>query len=384
MADSLRAPSSEAPGQEPARLFSIDALRGLIMVLMALDHANYFIAQKHPTSEIWDGVYPIYYDSTTFLTRFVTHFAAPGFFLLMGAGIALFAARRMEKGWNRRTISQRLALRGAILMVLQVLVVDPAWGLSPGGWGIRIYIGVLFALGGAMILSSLLVWLRSGWLAGIASALFVGTELLHPGLGMWSQVSHRPLEVMLVYPGGTETLWSYYPILPWLELAVLGMALGKWLQSAPLRTYAWLWRIGLTMLAGFVLIRALDGFGNIRPRLGNGWMDWLSPVKYPPSMAYTLMTTGANLMLLYGFSRAGDRARRLLSPLTVLGREPLFFYIIHLYLYALLGRIFAPQGSSIQTMYPFWLLGLLTLFPLCLWYGRWRQNLPARAVGRLL
>ena len=273
------------PGQrkDPARLFPVDALRGLIMVLMALDHANYFVAQKHPPSEIWDGVFPIYYDPLAFLTRLVTHLAAPGFFLLMGVGIALSAARRLEQGWSKRAIVGRLCLRGFMLMVLQIFVVDPAWGLGPEGWSLQIYIGVLFALGGAMIVSSLLVWLGPGWLAGIAATLFVGAELLHPGLGMWGQVSHQPLAVMLIHPGGTEALWSYCPILPWLELAVLGMALGKWLRRDSERTYAWLWKVGLIMLAGFALVRLGDGFGNIRPRLGNDWMDWLNLVKYPPS-----------------------------------------------------------------------------------------------------
>ena len=87
-----------------SRLFALDGLRGLIIALMALDHANHFVAQKHPPSEIWDGVFPVYYDTLTFLTRLVTHLAAPGFFFLMGAGIALFARSRQEQGWSRWAI----------------------------------------------------------------------------------------------------------------------------------------------------------------------------------------------------------------------------------------------------------------------------------------
>ena len=113
----------QTSSSEPSRLFAVDALRGLIIVFMALDHANYFIAQKHPTSEIWDGMFPVYYDALTFLARLVTHFAAPGFFLLMGVGMVLFARSRTDRGWSRWAIIRHMLVRGLLLMLLQVLVV---------------------------------------------------------------------------------------------------------------------------------------------------------------------------------------------------------------------------------------------------------------------
>ncbi|MFN2153984.1 MAG: hypothetical protein ACK2UX_02005, partial [Anaerolineae bacterium] len=120
-----------------SRLLAVDALRGLIMVFMALDHANLLVAQKHSPGEYWGGAFPIYYDSLAFVTRFLTHLAAPGFFLLMGAGMVLFARSRLARGWSRWAVIRHFLIRGALLIALQLLVVDQIWWLAPAGWGIR-------------------------------------------------------------------------------------------------------------------------------------------------------------------------------------------------------------------------------------------------------
>jgi uncharacterized membrane protein len=168
------------------RLIPVDALRGLIMVLMALDHSNLFVAQKHPSGEYWGGPFPDYHDTLTFLTRLVTHLSAPGFFFLMGVGMLLFARSRRKEGWSEGQIIRHLALRGGVLIALQLLIVNRAWELSPGGWGLEVYIGVLFALGGAMILGSLLLRLRPTALLVLTAALVLGTELLTPAPDHWN------------------------------------------------------------------------------------------------------------------------------------------------------------------------------------------------------
>ena len=248
--------TGEASAHKPSRLFAPDALRGTCIVLMALDHANHFVSQNHPPGEIWDGVFPIYYDPLAFLNRLVTHLAAPGFFLLMGVGMALFARSRRERGWSRWAVIRHFWLRGLVLIALQLTIVNRAWALSPGGWGIRTYVGVLFALGGTMILGSLLLWLKPAYLLALTLVLLVGLELTHPGLGMWSSVSHDPLHVILLWPGGTPDLWAFYPVLPWLELVTLGMAFGHWLASDPLRAFNRAWVLGAAMLAAFAVVRA--------------------------------------------------------------------------------------------------------------------------------
>lgn len=366
------------------RLFAPDALRGLLMILMALDHANHFIAQKHSPAEMWGGRFPVYTEVLPFITRWVTHLAAPGFFLLMGMGMALLAHKRLQQGWTRWEVFRHFWIRGFLLVFLQLIVVNRAWELSPGGWGVDVYFGVLYALGSTMIWGAWFFKLPLRYLLIFAMVLFVGVEFLHPSPEMWGRISQDFANVTVMRPGGTQKLWSYYPFMPWLELVIFGMVLGKWLAKDSKKAFSRMWKLGLAFLAAFVVIRVLDGFGNIRPRMGNTWMDFLNPVKYPPSMTFTLMTTGVNLLLLWAFSRTGEKVQGILHPLTVFGKAPLFFYVLHLFLYAGIGNLIAPKGMSIPTMIPFWLLGLLLLFPLCLWYERFKHKQPSKSPLRYL
>ena len=362
------------------RLFAVDALRGLIIILMALDHANYFIAHKHSSGEYWGGILPVYDSSLAFVTRFITHLAAPGFFFLMGVGMLLFAQRREDFGWGRWAVIRHFFIRGVVLIAIQLLVVNRIWPLAADSWP-NIYIGVLIALGGTMILGSLLLWLKPSYLVVLALVLFIGTELLVPEPGLWGkfQISH-PLDYLnpiLIYPGGDGNFWSNYPLLPWLELVVFGILFGRWLIHDMQQAYQGATVIGLVFLAGFMVIRYLDGFGNILPREGDTWIDFLNVIKYPPSMAFTLLTMGLNLILLGLFARTNSRIQSFFYPLVVYGQAPLFFYVLHLSLYAGLGLWLVPEGMSIANMYPYWLLGLLILFPVCLVYGMLKHREPA-------
>ena len=388
MAHEEVAPTRPASGRKPCRLFAPDALRGLIIVFMALDHANLLVAQKHSPGEYWGGAFPTYSDTLAFLTRFVTHFSAPGFFLLMGIGMALFARSRREEGWGKVRTSIHFVVRGAVLMILQLLVVNRAWEMSPGGWGIRFYFGVLFALGSAMVVGSVLVWLRPTLLLVLTAALLIGAELLVPDPSLWGSGMSVPVLVHLVpggiaHPDGGAWLWSNYQMIHWLELVTLGLAFGHWLADDPRQAYGRAWRLGLACLAAFVVVRGLDGFGNIRPRMGDSWIDVLNPVKYPPSIAFTLLTTGVNLALLWLLSRAGKGVRRALVPLVVFGQAPLFFYVLHLFVFVAMGHLFAPDGTSIPKMFPFWLAGLAILYPLCLAFRRFKKRKPVHSLVRL-
>jgi uncharacterized membrane protein len=367
-----------------SRFFALDALRGLIIVLMALDHANYFVAQKHSPGEYWGGPFPVYPDALAFLTRFVTHLAAPGFLFLMGVGMVLFVCSRERHGWSRWKVLGHFLIRGGFLIALQLLVVNRVWELSPERWEVSVYIGVLFALGGCMILGGPLVWLRPAHLLALTALLFVGTELIHPSPDLWGMVSNDPANLLLARPGGDRNLWSNYPVLPWLELVTLGMVFGHWLVEDPRRAFSQAWKLGLAFLLAFLVVRLLDGFGNIRPRPGDSWIELLNAVKYPPSMAFSLLTMGVNLLLLWLFTRTGEKLQRFLRPLVVFGQVPLFFYILHLFLYAIMGRLLTPQGSSIAAMIPLRLLGLVALYPLCLGYGRFKQRQSPGSLIRFL
>jgi uncharacterized membrane protein len=370
-----------------SRLFAVDALRGLIIIFMALDHANFFVAHKHSPGEYWGSGFPVYYDSLAFMTRFITHLSAPGFFFLMGVGMFLFADSHQERGWGKWPTIRHFLIRGIVLILIQQLIVNRAWELASDSWP-NIYIGVLFALGSTMIIGSLLLWLKPIYLLVLSVVLFFGTEFLVPAPELWGTFQFsNPIDYLnpiLVYPSGNHLLWSNYPVLPWLEVVVFGILFGNWLVKDQNQAYDGALKIGLGFLLAFLVIRYLDGFGNIRPRMGNTWIDFLNLVKYPPSMTFTLLTMGLNLILLGLFAKANEKVRKFFFPLVVYGRVPLFFYILHLFLYAGLGIWLAPEGTSIAAMYPYWLLGLLILLPVCFLYGMLKHHPQANAILRFL
>jgi uncharacterized membrane protein len=375
----------------PSRLLYLDALRGLLIVLMALDHANHFVAQHHSSGELWGGPFPTYQTALPFLVRLATHLCAPGFFLLMGCGMTLFARARQRQGWRQRAIVGHLMLRGGILIALKLLVVNRAWELSPGGWGPEVYIGVLFALGSTMALGSLLLWSPPSVLLALTTALLVGTDLLTPPAAAWG-APFSPLVRLLLIPGGDARLWVNYPALPWLAPTVFGIWLGQQLsddaepaqaaRKPPLLKRAPV--LGAAFLLAFVCLRAANGFGNIRPWEGDTWIAFLNVVKYPPSITFVLLTTGVNLLMMGLFVTVERKQPQWLTPLSIFGQVPLFFYVTHLFLYAGLGRWLTPNGSAIPQMIPYWLLGLLILYPLCLGYRRLRRHQATRAVLRFL
>ncbi|MFN8597656.1 MAG: heparan-alpha-glucosaminide N-acetyltransferase domain-containing protein [Anaerolineae bacterium] len=362
-----------------ARDWPLDALRGAIMIVMALDHANDFIAGQHPAPEMWTGV-PRYVDAVPFVTRLVTHLAAPGFFFLMGVSLWLLAVSRRRTGWTTRQITLHLMARGAILIVLQFFVENRAWPIGQTG-GFPIYFGVLFGLGAAMIFGSLLLNVRSSLLLGISAALILITEVVVGSAS--ARVAYSVVVRALIIPGTTGSVLVYYPVVPWLGVTGLGIAFGRWLKRDRAAAYRGAGLIGVIALVLFVVLRALGDFGNIRSALTANWIDVLNVVKYPPAIVFLLLTLGIDLLLLRAFSRAGQVAPRWLKPIIVLGQSPLFFYLVHLYLYAILGLIVG-HDLGILRMLPFWLFGLLILLPLCWLYGQFKQRQPMTSVWRLL
>ena len=198
-----------------SRLFPLDALRGFIIILMALDHANHFVAQQHSSGEYWTGALPSYTNGGAFLVRFVTHLAAPGFFFLMGAGMTLFTLSSRRQDWSKGVFLRHFWLRGLILIALQLLLINRAWEWSPSGWQIEIYFGVLFALGATMMIGSLLLWLPTNWLLGVSVVLVMGTAVFFPTSAPLYQ-SRPILNALLLIPAGDATVWVNYPIIPWL------------------------------------------------------------------------------------------------------------------------------------------------------------------------
>ncbi|HEU5099397.1 MAG TPA: heparan-alpha-glucosaminide N-acetyltransferase domain-containing protein [Roseiflexaceae bacterium] len=383
-----RSPINQSPALDEAlasagaaRLLALDGLRGAIMIVMALDHANALIAHQHPPAEIWSRSPPDYTSALAFLTRLVTHLAAPGFFWLLGAGMILFADARRRLGWSEGGIRRHLGLRGVLLIGLQLLVENPAWQIGQSFRIVPVYIGVLYALGGAMIVGALLLRLPALVLIALGAAAIAAAHLLLPAQ---PSAPVGPIARLLLIPGLTEPVVVNYPLIPWLGVACLGMAFGRWLLADRAGAYGWALPIGAASLALFVVLRLLGGLGNIRPAEGTGWIAFLNVVKYPPSLVFLLLTLGAELLILGLLARAGDRLAAWGRPLLVFGQSALLFYIAHLYLYGLIGLVVAPAGMPIARMYPFWLAGLVVLYFVCRWYSAFKRRQAPESLWRLL
>ena len=361
------------------------------MVVMALDHANSFIAHGKRELELWYFLFPNYEgDALAFLTRFVTHLAAPGFFFLMGVGMALFTMSRRARSWTNRQIVAHFLLRGALLILFQFLLENPAWDIGLESSSLD-YFGVLYALGGAMMLGSLLVLLPNTAVLPLSLLFILTTEALLPTAP--SNYATFPTTQLLLYIPGFGDIFVrqtlvLYPILPWLGVMGLGLVYGRFLHHAPQRTTKFTGYIALICLLLFTTIRLTNSYGNIRPLPATSdWIDFLNLVKYPPSLTFLLLTLGVNLLILRLFVWLETQLPN--YPITQLfstfGREPLFFYITHLYLYGYLGLWLNRTGTPIiAQMYPYWLLGLTILWPLCWGYGRWKNGRSPTSLWRFL
>ncbi len=380
-----------SPDRAKDRFVSLDALRGLIMVLMAVDHACFFVGKLHP-GEFWGLPLPRYADALAFLTRWVTHICAPGFFFLMGAGMILFAAARRQAGWSEDRITRFFVTRGVLLILLQMMVENPAWLLgtmgdklpmaaAPGGGGeVLFHFGVLYGLGANMIVLALLMRAGTGLVALVSVGSILATQWLTPSAAE-AGVLFSPLLRILLIPGQTGPLQSYYPLIPWLAPTGFGVVFGRVLGGKGPRAFRFALPAGVGLLGLFVVLRWMGGFGNIH--LGDGgWIAFLNVTKYPPSLAFLSLTLGANLVLLFGASRIEPALLRAGRPLLVFGRSALFFYVAHLYLYGAFGLAFA-GGASYPVIYLAWLAGLAILLPLCAWYGRFKEQKPTESIWKL-
>ncbi|MHA1983049.1 MAG: DUF1624 domain-containing protein [Candidatus Hodarchaeales archaeon] len=378
-----------------SRLFGLDSLRGLIIILMALDHANHFIAHQHPSGEYYSSlpVYPETFDGLlAFLTRFVTHLCAPGFFFLMGIGMVLFANSRRNKDWSEYRIIKHFWIRGGLLIIIQLFVINQMWEMHPEGFFPWPYFGVLYALGGAMIIGSLLLKIPAKYLIIIALLFVFLTEINSDGsLGplVSNPTPYYPLtntisEVLLLFiAGGNDVIWVNYPVLPWMEVLILGFIFGKWLIDDRKRAYDRGLKLGIGFLGIFFVLRLLNDFGNTFPMPSNfSLIDFFNVVKYPPSITFIMVTMGINLILLYGFSKIREDKQKFLKPLIVFGQVALFVYIFHLLLYAVVGLILTPNGTDLAFMYPLWIIGLIILYPVAKKYGQFKHSRAENSIIR--
>lgn len=320
------------------------------MVLMALDHVRWFFTEISTFQPETLGNTNFW----LFMTRWVTHFCAPGFFLLAGMAICLYAARID----NARDLRQYLVSRGVLLIMLELTIVGYAWVFNPGySFG-----GVIWSLGCSFLLMAALVNVpRNVLLAGAALFIVFHNLLLDklpvPGNAwlafLWRAI-YQPGPAAV--PFAETDYFFLFPVLPWLTMMVLGYALGHWFHLPGNERRLRFTRAGAAMILGFVVLRLAGNFGNpdtlwispvtagefaLQADLASTVISFLNTEKYPPSLQFALMTLGP-LLLWLGISRvdSGNTKPNLVSKALILfGRVPLFYYVCHLYLIHLLALV---------------------------------------------
>jgi len=381
------------------RLPALDWARGFIMVLMALDHVVAFVYRYHP-QEVWGGAWTRYAAWPPFVTRFVTHLCAPGFFLLMGAGVALFLSARQQAGWPVARARSFLLVRGGLLLVINQLIENRAWSWGfassqvppaaiptdpwPGQPGPLVFVfSVLTGLGMSLCLAALLLSLRKRWLALVGTAFLLASAVFTPSPDH-ARDTYNVFLRLLFLPGQTDVFLVLYPLCPWAGLTLWGLVLGRLLHEKPQATFSALPLVGLGLVVVALGLRATGGFGNLRLPRDGGAIEFLNLIKYPPSLAFVLLFGGTNLLLLSLWNRIGARLGGWGVVLATFGQVPLFYYLSHLFLYCAVGAVAFRKGGSLSVTYLVWVAGLVPLYFLSAAYRRFKSRTSPDSLWRFL
>jgi uncharacterized membrane protein len=198
--------------------------------------------------------------------------------------------------------------------------------------------------------------------------------LLHADLGLFNPIR------LLLLPGSVGNVFVLYSPIPWLGVALLGMAFARLLLARQDKAYQVAAVAGLVCLVLFPLVRALGGIGNLRMPVGNTLIDFFNVVKYPPSLSFLFLSLGFDLVVLYLFSRITSILHTWARPVVILGQAALYFFLVHWFVYAALGII---RGDLPQT-YLAWVVGLLLLYPVCKTFEAFKHRMPVISVWRML
>jgi uncharacterized membrane protein len=388
---------SAAPRRD--RLASVDALRGLIMIVMALDHVRDFIHRGAMSQSPTDLA------TTTpilFMTRWVTHICAPVFMFTAGIGAYFY----WKNGRTRGQVSRFLVTRGLWLMLLEIAVMRLAYNFDLAQ-SYPVLLLVLWGLGLAMIALAMLVWLP----IPVLSALSVATIVLHhlaDGIDARRLGWAGPLWYLVHQVGGFpfagHVFITPYPLVPWVAVMALGFCFGRVLELPADRRQRIVLRLGIVITIAFLLVRAFNRYGDGEPW---SWgssavytvLWFLNTTKYPPSLQFLLMTLGPALMLLAYFDR---RSFSRTNPLIVFGRVPLFYFVLHFlaahiaaFVLAVLtygssafrfmwqpvpsmggnANSFPPGfGWDLWVAYAVWITIVVSLYPLCRWFAAMKER----------
>lgn len=390
------------------RISEIDMLRGLVIVLMALDHVrDYFFLNGGL------GTNPLDPQTTTvwlYTTRWITHLCAPTFVFLSGVSAYL----QFAKGKRGANLSGFLLSRGLWLIFLELTIISFGWSF---GWPYLPFMQVIWAIGWSMIALAALVWLPRVAVLAVGVGIIAGHNLLDP-------INARELASpalgylwLFLHDGGPIFVGQQpigllaYPVLPWIGIIAFGYGLGAIFTEEKAKRDRTIMLLGLAMLALFVLLRVTMFYGDPsfatgpealqrdwreQASIGAAIMVFLDVQKYPPSLQFTLVTLGIVLSIWPLLSRLPGAVR---SVLNTFGAVPFFFYVLHIYLIHLLAiaanaalgkpiagqfgylinvftapQLFEGSGFTLPWVYVAWVVVLALLYPIC----RYWQALKAR------
>ncbi len=384
---------------DSSRIASIDFLRGLVMVVMALDHVRMYFGLGTWYSSPTDLA------TTTpglFFTRWITHFCAPVFIFLAGTSAFL----RGAKSTSTSHTALFLLTRGLWLVAVELVIVNFGWTFD-FTYSVLI-LQVIWAIGISMIVLAGLVFLPMPGILAIGLILVFGHNLLDPisrhGLGFLDYAWYILHQPQFITANG-RLISIFYPVLPWAGLMALGYAFGALFKNdVPMaRRTSLLLAAGIGATILFVILRLFNSYGEPLPRQTLDTtiftlISFLNTTKYPPSLQFMLMTMGPALVFLGLLEYVHPRPA---NPLVIFGKVPFFFYIVHIYLIHALAMatlaftgwdwreyiLSAPRfqsgrldsfGFGLEAVYTLWAIVIVVLYPLCRWYQKVRQNNPGK------
>jgi uncharacterized membrane protein len=380
---------TEAVPNKRVRIESIDVVRGVIMILMALDHTRDFFGNS--------GLNPTDPATTTiplFFTRWVTHFCAPVFFLLTGTGAYLSLRKK-----SKRELSRFLFTRGLWLIFLELTVTRCLGWQFNFDYHVTLLL-VLWALGWAMIVLSGLVYMPASVVTTFGVVMIACHNLfdsVDSSSPLWS-ILHSP-NFIVNHPG--RIVFVTYCLIPWVGVTAAGYGLGQIYSWPSARRKSVLLPVGVGLTTAFIILRATNVYGNPFPwssqkSAAYTVLSFLNTTKYPPSLLYLLMTLGPAILFLWAVDA---ETPRWLRPALTIGKVPMFYYLLHIPLihglavavcYARYGQahwmfesptlgdfpITPPPGwgYSLPIVYLVWAVVVLTLYPLCRWFAGLKQR----------
>jgi uncharacterized membrane protein len=379
------------------RIQSIDALRGLVMIVMALDHIRDFF---HYDAFLHNPLDLLYSPADLFLTRWITHFCAPTFIFLTGLSAYLYGLKH-----TRKELSRFLFIRGLWLIFLEVTIIAFGWFFSFNFHNPTLM--VIWAIGISMVFLAIMVRLPyitiliTGFAIVFLHNLFDGLHFTEGSIAndVW-MVLHVQGEIRISEHFG---IYIFYPILPYLGLICVGYGFGKLFAPnvAPKdRKRSLLW-IGLSCIVLFIIIRFTNLYGDPHPwsyQIATRYtiLSFINCNKYPVSLLFSLMILGPSILFLYFFDRVSPEASAvaqgiqngLTKVLVTIGKVPMFYYILHLYLIhtiAILTEMPNPNSPMevtgrfhLWTVYLIWFGVVIVLYLPCKWYGKYKSAHPEK------